>query len=687
TGKTTFLRYIVSHTYKQAVVAAPTGVAAIHAGGVTLHSLLHLPFGAFIPENIAFHSQTSVKLNTPQSLVSSHRFNEKKLRMLRQMELLIIDEVSMLRADLLDCIDLRLRTIRKQNTPFGGVQLLLIGDLMQLPPVVKEEEWVYLKSYYKSPYFFEAQAFRTEGPLTVELQKIYRQRDDRFIEVLNRLRYNQQTQEDIQFLNTHHEPDAQQEGYIHLTTHNYKADQINQRELAQLETQSHTFEAEILGTFPEHQYPNLFHLRLKVGAQVMFIKNDTSGEGRFFNGKIGKVTKIQGDNIWVTFEDGDKVWVAPHEWEHVKFGLNEDTQQIEEQRLGSFLQYPLKLAWAVTVHKSQGLTFEKAILDVSDSFAPGQLYVALSRLTGLEGLKLSSPIPARPPQPDAALLNFMDYFEDEASLKQRLKEDKKGFIADFAKVAFDLGGIYDVLALHLASFHAKGNKSVKVPFRAWTAERVEQVQPLLSVGKKFTHQVQRLLMGEGDWTTLDTRCKKAHAYFEDIMLGEIRIIQQHIHTLLTKEKVKGYLEELEEIEGEYIFHLRRLVRFCMLVQWMAAGKSPEKDMMQAWEQAHGLKIEKRKPKKRPTADVTFELYEKGMGVEEIAEAREIKISTVQAHLAKCVEKGLIPVEKLIEKAKLAELQKLLADQEYELLSEIKSALNDRFSYEDIKLVL
>lgn len=687
TGKTTFLRHIVSHTYKQTVVAAPTGVAAIHAGGVTLHSLLHLPFGAFVPENIPFDSQLKAKINTPKSLLASHRFNNDKLRMLRQMELLIIDEVSMLRADLLDCIDLRLRTIRKRNIPFGGVQLLLIGDLMQLPPVVKEEEWRYLRPYYKSPYFFEAKAFQHQGPLSVELQKIYRQRDNRFIDILNRLRYNQQTHEDIAFLNTHHEVDPQQEGYIHLTTHNYKADQINQRELNRLDAEKHTFTAEIIGTFPEHQYPNLFDLELKVGAQVMFIKNDTGNEGRFFNGKIGKVSKIQGENIWVTFEDGDRVWVAPHEWEHVKYALNEDTQEIEEQNLGSFLQYPLKLAWAVTVHKSQGLTFEKAILDVSDSFAPGQLYVALSRLTGLEGLKLSSPIPTNPPEPDANLLAFMDYFEDKEQLQQRLREDKKGFVLAFAKVAFDLGAVYDALALHLASFHAKESKAIKQPFREWTKERVQAMEPLLTVGKKFTQQVQNLLAGETDWTKLNERCEKAHTYFEGIMLPEIRLIQAHITSILTKEKVKGYIEELEVVEGEYIFHLRQLVRFCTLVKWMAAGKVPEKHMLSEWENQHRLKTEKRKPKRRPTTDLTFEMYEKGMSPEEIAEAREIKISTIQSHLAKCVEDGRIPVEKLMEQEKLAELQQLLADQEYELLSEIKAALNDRFSYADIKLVL
>ena len=343
TGKTTFLRYIVKHTFKNTLVAAPTGIAAINAGGVTLHSLLQLPFGAFIPENISFSEGLQFRLNTPQSLGRHHQIRGEKIRLLQEMELLIIDEVSMLRADLLDCIDFRLRSVRRRKEPFGGVQLLFIGDLMQLPPVVKDHEWRYLQKYYASPFFFAAQALKHFPPLTVELQKIYRQSDQDFIDLLNRLRNNQQRPEDLHFLNQSYREDADLKGYIHLTTHNRKADRINQSKLESLDGKVHVFETEIKDDFPEHLYPLPKELQLKKGAQVMFIKNDPSGEGRYFNGKIGEVSKMGEEEICVRFEDGKEVYVDPYLWENVRFILDPDTNQVEEQSHWDFFAVSTKV--------------------------------------------------------------------------------------------------------------------------------------------------------------------------------------------------------------------------------------------------------------------------------------------------------------------------------------------------------
>ena len=345
-------------TYKNAVVAAPTGIAAINAGGVTLHSLLQLPFGTFIPEIIRLPASES-RITTPQTLFQESRFNASKRKLIQELELLIIDEVSMLRADLLDCIDHSLRYLRKRKSePFGGLQILFIGDLMQLPPVVREDEMNLLRQYYASPYFFDARALKDTPPILVELQTIFRQSDQQFIDLLNRVRHNEQTEKDLQLLNQHYQPDLDStslEGYVHLTTHNRKADSINQSRLRNLEGEDFTFEAHLEGDFPDSMFPTGEKIQLKVGAQVMFIKNDPSGQGQFFNGKIGQVSGLSQEEIWVRFEDGNEILAETYKWENKRYVLNKTNSQIDERYMGSFEQYPLKLAWAVTVHKSQGL--------------------------------------------------------------------------------------------------------------------------------------------------------------------------------------------------------------------------------------------------------------------------------------------------------------------------------------------
>ncbi|MEM7367972.1 MAG: helix-turn-helix domain-containing protein [Bacteroidota bacterium] len=703
TGKTTFLRYIVENTFKNTVVAAPTGIAAINAGGVTLHSLLQLPFGAYIPEAVIQNQETYFQVNTPLTLRNARRMRKDKLDMIREMDLLIIDEVSMLRSDLLDCMDVVLRSVRRRSAePFGGLQLLFIGDLMQLPPVVKEQEWAILRQYYASPYFFHAHALKAHQPLTVELTKIYRQRDSDFIDILNRLRNNQQTDADISYLNQFYEAGCEsleQPGYIHLTTHNRKADRINETRLSQLSERSYTYKAEIDGDFSENLYPAQFELELKVGAQVMFIKNDPSGEGQFFNGKIGKVSKLTKSGIWVLPDGGgEEIEVEPYQWDNKRYELDEQTNEIEAKELGSFEQYPLKLAWAVTIHKSQGLTFEKAILDMADTFAPGQLYVALSRLTSLDGLKMASRLPQNPPDIEATLRAFVEGFPDAQALSDHLRADRRGFLFKFAQQAFDFSGLLRLLEKHFKTFDSQATRSPRQGHRAWTRKLLEDTRPLTGIGTSFIGQIATLLRQENQQTYLSERSQKALGYFEPIMFELISRLQLHKKSLKGKQ-VKSYKDELKELVEVYVFHIRQIKKFSLLATGDAEGQLPNKDAMREWERqltsflypvkkkksgSPTLDFSQTKPKVN-TKEVSFNLYKQGKSMEEIADERGLVVGTIRGHLTHYVELGKIDVHDLMPKERLDKILSVASDN---LGSrDIKNQLPDDYSYGEIKLAM
>lgn len=434
TGKTTFLNHLRESSSKMMVVLAPTGVAAINAGGNTIHSFFQLPLSPYVPGQGFIGNEKRF-----------YRFNKLKRRIIASMSLLVIDEVSMVRPDILDGIDSILRRYRHSQLPFGGVQLLLIGDLRQLPPVVKEEEWQLLSPHYESMYFFESHALKRAGFQTIELTSVFRQSDQEFISILNNIRDGKADRETIKRLNSRFIPDfnpADSEGYIRLTTHNRLASGVNSQKLSELKTKPRSYQALIKGEFPEPLFPVEKNMTLKVGAQVMFVKNDIGADRRYYNGMLGTVTALDDDKITVrSLKTGNEIEVERVVWENTRYVVNESEKEIRQESIGEFMQFPLRLAWAITIHKSQGLTFEKAIIDAALSFAPGQTYVALSRCKSLEGLVLGRKIPVGAIITDSTINSFVDYCENNVPVEGMLENMQADYVR---KLLCELFGFADV---------------------------------------------------------------------------------------------------------------------------------------------------------------------------------------------------------------------------------------------------
>ena len=433
TGKTTFLRRLREQSPKRMVVLAPTGIAAINAGGVTIHSFFQLSFAPFVPDTT---------LNPAQI---HYRINKEKCNIIRSMDLLVIDEISMVRADLLDAVDATLRRYRDREKPFGGVQLLMIGDLQQLAPVVKDSEWEMLRHYYETPYFFASRALRETTYMTIELEKVYRQSDTFFLSLLNKIRENKADDEVLNELNKRYQRDFQppkEEGYIRLTTHNNQAQRINDRELASLPGKAYSFRAEVKDDFPEYSYPADEVLTIKEGAQIMFLKNDVSSEKRYYNGMIGEVVTVNETGMFVRGKDSEHEFqLLQEEWGNYKYVLNEETKEITEEIAGVFRQYPIRLAWAITIHKSQGLTFERAIIDARNSFAHGQTYVALSRCKTLDGMVLESPLRREAIISDSVVDNFTKAVERNKPGNKQLNDMQKAYFFDLLSDLFNFYSI------------------------------------------------------------------------------------------------------------------------------------------------------------------------------------------------------------------------------------------------------
>ena len=507
TGKTTFLKTIVEHSSKRSIVVAPTGVAAINAGGMTIHSFFQLPFSPFVPG---------------AKIESRFDFGKEKRKIIASLDLLIIDEISMVRSDLLDAIDSVLRKFRDRYKPFGGVQLLMIGDLQQLTPVVTPEDDMMLKPYYDTPYFFGSKALAQIDYVTIQLEKVYRQQDEVFLTLLNHIREGQPTAEDMTLLNAHYQPTfipKPEEGYIRLTTHNQMANNYNESELKKLKGHPYTYRAKIEGTFPEYSYPTAETLTLKEGAQVMFVKNDPSGEHRYYNGRIGHVTCAEDNRLEVYCPgDADAIEVEPLEWENSRYTLNEETHEIETEVLGKFSQLPLRLAWAITIHKSQGLTFERAIIDASLSFAPGQVYVALSRCKTLEGMVLASQIPPQAIINDERVDDYISHQEEAAqhSIEQlpTLKDEYYRYLLmelfDFKDILYReeyLGRIIIEFFYHAFTDIAELHKRALEDYK----------QQVMVVAEKWRAVIQQMTIDALHEEDFLERVKRSAAYFEKTM--------------------------------------------------------------------------------------------------------------------------------------------------------------------------
>lgn len=724
TGKTTFLRSIIAKTHKRAVIVAPTGIAAINASGVTIHSLFQLPFGTFVPRIIPDQNLPSgVPYNTPKSLVRHLSMNSIKRRILLDLELLVIDEVSMLRADLLDAIDFVLRYVRKSNEFFGGVQLLFIGDLYQLPPVVRNQEQEILGKFYQSPFFFDALCLKTNPPIYIELDKIYRQSDQTFVDLLNNLRNNMATEQDIALLKTHYKenykPDLN-DNYITLTTHNSKADTMNRNSLKELKGKSYFYDAAIEKEFAESAYPIEKTLELKIGAQVMFIKNDPKGEQRFFNGKLAVVTDLRSDYIEVRPE-GSKYPIAleQYAWKNIRYTTNKHTNEIEEEEIGTFTQYPLKLAWAITVHKSQGLTFDRAIVDIGDAFAPGQIYVALSRLRSLDGLILTSHLNSRGMKADQNVAYYSRTKEQQESLLTQITREADAFVKQSLLQAFNFTLLDNFVYEHVFGYSKDEKRSVKQTHLPWAVKLQQELMATKVHADKFLKQIDRMLvLGEtADLAPLIERTEAASNYFSPILVAQSDAIFEHIENVKQQKQTKEYLNELIDLEAMFYEQFKKIVRAKAMLLAKAEDRQVAKEelntlyglakreeqMKKAYALPNKEELErsgdvgfkprakkKEKIEKAPkvdTKEITLALFNEGKTPTEIAFERKMTKGTIEGHLAHYIVQNQIEAEKVIPKNRLAVLLKAIRDLKSIKLNEIRDHVGKSYDFGEIKIAI
>ena len=714
TGKTTFLKYIQENTHKKTVVVAPTGIAAINAGGVTIHSFFQLPFGSFVPDK----NQNQQRFTTPATLFKNLHIAGVKRKIMLELELLIIDEVSMCRADILDEIDLVLRFIRrKSNVPFGGVQVLFIGDLLQLPPIVKDEEWTVLKNYYKSAYFFDAQVLKENPPIYIELEKVFRQEDEVFIMLLNNLRNNSVSEADIKLLNAHYKPEynsAEADNIITITTHNYKADKINKEHLESLPGNTYKFNAMVHGEFSELAYPIEKELELKLGAQIMFIKNDSQGK-RFFNGKIAKVAYVDSKEIRIQLNDkGEILTLERQTWENTKYTLNETTNEIEEKVVGTFTHFPIKLAWAITVHKSQGLTFDKAIVDIGNAFAAGQAYVALSRLRSLDGLILTSRLNENAIDYDKNIADFSTAKASSEELKNLAKTEGKLYFKEYLNNSFDLKNLDKILKTHIDSYYKEEGKSMKQQHRNWAINLREILAAEIQHSDKFVQYVNSILEknDENTYETIYKRAIAAEGYFTPVIKKLSANILHHIELIKTEKKNKQYLKELLELETDCNEQIKKLNKAVAIVKSMMSNSEfskndiahlnqnheREKQISEALktnehlasktkEKRNSFTVKENKKDKIDTKELTLSLHREGKSIDEIAKTRGLTSTTIEGHLAQLVKDKKLNSSEFISDDKAKEIRDIAFKTKTFQLGALKAIVGEKYTYAELKFGL
>lgn len=657
TGKTTFLRDITRHTKKKHIVLAPTGVAAVNAGAMTIHSFFQFGLGAYVPGVVA-----------PQT---GYHIRQAKLDLIRNLDLIIIDEISMVRADLLDHIDAELRRIRRSYLPFGGVQLLMIGDLQQLPPIAHGEEEMILRQHYKSLYFFDCKALQNLEYSCIELKNVYRQNDSHFVDILNRARIGRLTPEDIDELNTRYQPrfmPRPEDNYIRLVTHNRMVQNVNEGEMTKLDGDEYAFDAKVTGTFPPESFPTAERLVLKKGAQVMFIKNDP--DKRFINGTLGEVCYLWKDKIKVRIADtGVTIDVEPMEWENIRYQLEETDKTVKSTTIGKFKQYPVRPAWAITIHKSQGLTFDRAIIDARAAFSPGQAYVALSRCRSLEGIVLSSPLRASAFMTDTTIDDF---------LQSRLA-DARALASEVSFVPFDYDRSKDKpepkIGNKVASRPSVGiggtegiNTKLVAALKSWRLEKAHELnvpafyifsnKVLDNIASYLPHTQEELLEVPGIGPA------KAEGYGAAIL----KIVQENcdgtsaVRSPKVNEQETAALDKFRQSTPE------------------AAPTIPQTKQESKAANADAPKI--------PSQQISFDMFRSGKTVEEIAAERGMSPSTIETHLCKYVESGDIDVRKIVPEdtiAKVLFFRHVHPDSTH--LKDIYDAYQGTIPYSHIRFVL